>query len=71
LALATCRESGAEVSDQAQACPRCGTSQPANPWWSGMGFEGKSPRSGRSHPLIHMAFGKDSRDTWRVAKVGA
>jgi hypothetical protein len=71
MALTTCREGGAEVSDQAQACPRCGASQPANPWWSGTGFEGKSPRPCRGHPLIHIAFGKDSRGTWRVVKVGA
>jgi hypothetical protein len=29
LALVTCRECGAEVSDQAPACPRCGVSSPS------------------------------------------
>jgi hypothetical protein len=68
MALSTCRECGAEVSDQARACPRCGAPQPANQSWSGTGYEWKSARTYRGYPLVHIAFGKDSRGKWRVAK---
>jgi hypothetical protein len=68
MALTTCRECGAEVSDQARACPRCGAPQPPPPTWSGCGFEWKSARTHGGYPLIHVAFGKDSRGKWRVAK---
>ena len=68
MALTTCRECGAEVSDQARACPRCGASQPANPAWSSTGFEWKSSRTYGGYPLVHIAFGKDSRGKRRVAK---
>ena len=68
MALTTCRECGAEVSDQARTCLRCGVPQPANPTWSGTGFEWKSSRTYGGYPLVHIAFGKDSRGKWRVAK---
>jgi hypothetical protein len=68
MALTTCRECRADVSDQALACPRCGAPQPANPSWSGTGYEYKSPRTYWGYPLVHIAFGKDSRGKWRVAK---
>jgi hypothetical protein len=68
MALTTCRECGAEVSDLARACPRCGAPQPANPAWSGTGFEWKSSRTYGGFPLVHIAFGKDSRGKRRVAK---
>ena len=68
MALTTCRECGAEVSDQARTCLRCGAPQPANPAWSGTGFEWKSSRTYGGYPLVHIAFGKDSRGKLRVAK---
>jgi hypothetical protein len=68
MALTACRECGAEVSGQARACPRCGAPQPANSSWSGFGFEWKSPQTYGGYPLIHIAFGRDSRGKRRVAK---
>src|SRR4030042_1414940 len=68
MALTTCRECSAEVSDQARACPRCGAPQPANPAWSGTGFEWKSSRTYGGFPLVHIALGRDSRGKWRGAK---
>jgi hypothetical protein len=68
MALTTCRECGAEVSDRARACPRCGAPQPANQLWSGSGFEWKSTRTYGGFPLVHIAFGRDRRGKWRVAK---
>jgi hypothetical protein len=68
MALTTCRECGAEVSDQALACPRCGAPQVAVPSSSGLGFEWKSSLTYGGYPLVHIAFGKDSRGKWRVAK---
>ena len=68
MALTTCRECGAEVSDQARACPRCGAPQPADQAWSGTGYEWKSSRTFGGFPLVHIAFGRDSRGKRRVAK---
>jgi hypothetical protein len=68
MALITCRECGAEVSDQALVCPRCGAPQAPAPTYPGFGFEWKSSRSYRGYPLVHIAFGRDSRGKWRVAK---
>ena len=68
MALTTCRECGAEISDQARACPRCGAPQAAAPAYPGFGFEWKSSRTYHGYPLVHIAFGKDSRGRWRVAK---
>jgi hypothetical protein len=68
MALTTCRECGAEVSDQAQTCLRCGAPQAPAPSYPGFGFEWKSSRTYGGYPLVHIAFGKDSRGKWRVAK---
>ena len=68
MALTTCRECGAEVSDQARVCLRCGAPQPANLSWSGTGFEWKSSRTYGVYPLVHIAFGRDRRGKLRVAK---
>ena len=68
MALTTCRECAAEVSDQARVCPRCGAPQTATPSYSGFGFEWKSSRTCGGYPLVHIAFGKDSQGKWRVAK---
>jgi len=68
MSLRSCRECGTQVSEQARACPHCGAPQPANPSWSGFGYEFKSARTYGGYPLVHIAFGKDSRGKWRVAK---
>jgi hypothetical protein len=64
----TCSECGAEVSDQAPVCLRCGAPQAAAPSTPGFGFEWKSARTYGGYPLVHIAFGKDSRGKWRVAR---
>ena len=68
MALTTCRECGAEVDGQTQVCLRCGTPQAAAPPSPGFGFEWKSSRTYGGYPLVHIAFGKDSRGKWRVAR---
>ena len=68
MALATCRECGHEVSLAALACPHCGAPHPGNPDWRGTGFEWRSDRTFLGYSLIHVAFGKDARGKWRVAK---
>ncbi len=35
MALAACREGGAQVSVAALTCPRCGPTQPGDAAWSG------------------------------------
>ncbi len=64
----TCRECGAEVSDQTPVCLRCGAPQAAASSHPGFGFEWKSARTYGGYPLVHIAFGKDSRGKWRVAR---
>jgi hypothetical protein len=68
MGLTTCRECEAEVSDLARTCPRCGAPQAVAPAYPGFGFEWKSARTYCGYPLVHIAFGKDSRGKWRVAK---
>jgi hypothetical protein len=68
MTLATCRECGKEISTQAPSCPHCGAPRPADHGWKGWGFEWKSERTCWGYPLVHIAFGKDARGTWRVAK---
>jgi hypothetical protein len=68
MALSTCRECQAQVSDEARACPHCGAPRPAQQDWTGTGFEWKSARAFRGYPLMHIAFGRDSRGKLRVAK---
>lgn len=41
MALKSCRECGADVSTQAEACPRCGV---PNPTWVSMASVGRTPR---------------------------
>jgi len=64
----TCPECGAEVSGQTPVCLRCGAPLPAAPSKPGFGFEWKSARTCWGYPLVHIAFGKDSRGKWRVAR---
>jgi hypothetical protein len=68
MALTNCRECRAQVSDEARACPHCGAPRPAQQDWTGTGFEWKSARDFRGYPLMHIAFGRDSRGKLRVAK---
>jgi hypothetical protein len=68
MALTNCRECGEKVSTEASRCPQCGAPRPAEANWTGTGFEWKSTRVWRGHPLVHIAFGRDSRGKWRVAK---
>jgi len=68
MPLSKCRECGGEVSDQARSCPHCGAPFPANPVWSGSGFEYKSARTYLGYPLLHISFGRDRYGKRRVAK---
>jgi hypothetical protein len=68
MALVNCRECGHEVSPSALACPRCGAPRPGDPEWRGTGVDWQSSQTFLSYPLIHVAFGKDARGKWRVAR---
>lgn len=68
MALTNCRECGGQVSAEARSCPHCGAPRPAEASWSGTGFEWKSARTWWGYPLVHIAFGRDSRGKLRVAK---
>jgi len=68
MSLASCRECGAQVSTQAFSCPHCGAPRPADAAWTGSGYEWKSARTVWGYPLVHVAFGRDSRGRRRVAK---
>ena len=68
MPLATCRECQHQVSQQAVACPNCGAPYPAQGEWKGRGFEWKSERTLYGLPLIHIAFGRNEKGQWRVAK---
>jgi hypothetical protein len=66
MAMITCRECGASISDQAAACPRCGAAGPRAPM---MGYELRIPLEGDGLPLIHIATGIDPRTgRKRIAK---
>ncbi len=68
MALTRCRECKHEISDQAQSCPDCGAPYPARAIWTGTGYEWKSERTVYGYPLVHIAFGRDARGKFRVAK---
>ncbi len=68
MALTICRECGKEVSTEAPTCPHCGAPRPADPNWQGWGFEWKSEGAYWGYPLVHVAFGRDARGNWRIAK---
>jgi hypothetical protein len=56
------------VSTEAFTCPHCGAPRPTEAAWTGTGFEWKSARTYAGYPLVHIAFGRDSRGKRRVAK---
>ena len=48
--------SSMSVSEQAVACPNCGTPYPAKAKWDGWGFEYKSKTNIMGLPLLHISF---------------
>jgi len=51
-----CRECKKEISEQALACPNCGTPYPARDRWDGWGFEYKSAFTIFGLPFVHVSF---------------
>ena len=51
-----CRECKKEISEQALACPNCGTPYPAKDIWDGWGFEYKSAFTIFGLPFVHVSF---------------
>lgn len=51
-----CRECRQQVSEQAMACPHCGTPYPAKDKWDGWGFEYKSKSTVMGLPWLHISF---------------
>ena len=51
-----CRECQREISEQAVACPQCGTPFPAKEKWDGWGFEYKSQATFCGLPWLHISF---------------
>jgi hypothetical protein len=67
MVLIKCSECGAEVSDQATSCPKCGYPIQGGarlPFWLRMGiwgYEWKSETTILGWPLVHIAFGWNLR----------
>jgi hypothetical protein len=67
MALISCRECDAEVSDRAASCPRCGypmREEAVMPFWTRTGvwgYEWKSETTLLGWPLVHIAFGWDMK----------
>ena len=68
MALVNCRECRHELSTSALTCPNCGAPRPGNLEWQGTGVDWQSSQTFFGYPLVHVAFGKDARGKWRVAK---
>ncbi len=68
MALLPCRECQRETSTEASFCPHCGAPRPTDPQWQGPGFEWRSSQTFYGYPLVHVAFGKDARGRFKVAK---
>lgn len=51
-----CRECKHQISEQAIACPQCGTPFPARDQWDGWGFEYKSKATLFGQPWLHISF---------------
>ncbi len=68
MALLPCRECHKKISENAATCPECGAPFPAKQEWRGPGFEWKSQQTLFGYPLIHIAFGRNEKGRFRVAK---
>lgn len=74
MALVSCDECKAKISDSAWFCPKCGHVHRhglpvRGPWWWLMGYEWKSKSNIGGIPLVHVAFGWDlQKGTLRVAR---
>ncbi len=68
MALEPCQECGKEIGESAVSCPHCGAPRPAPKKWIGTGIDWKSRAKVFGIPLIHIAFGRDSKGKRRVAK---
>ena len=66
--LTACRSCRKEVSVEAFTCPHCGAPYPARATWRGWGYEWKSEKTLWGYPLVHVAFGRDEKGKFRVAK---
>ena len=51
-----CRKCQHEISEDAMACPECGTPFPAKHNWDGWGFEHKSKATFFGIPWVHISF---------------
>ncbi len=51
-----CRECNHPVSENAFACPGCGTPYPAKEKWDGWGYEYKSKATLMGLPVLHISF---------------
>ena len=63
-----CRECQHPISEQAIACPQCGTPFPAKEKWDGYGFEYKTKTTLFGLPLLHISFKYRPNRTPVVAK---
>jgi hypothetical protein len=68
MAIESCRECNSNVSTEALSCPHCGAPRPTARNWTGPGYEWKSQATVWGIPLVHVAFGRDSRGRIRTAK---
>lgn len=68
MGITRCRECQREISTEARSCPYCGVPFPARKGPAGRGFEWKSKQTVYGYPLVHIAFGRDAQNRWRVAK---
>lgn len=65
MVLVKCEECGAEISDKAFSCPKCGHPKRAVPFmfqpglWRWWGYEWKSSTTILGWPLVHVAIGWD------------
>jgi hypothetical protein len=66
--MTPCRECGREVSENAVACPQCGTPYPARAKWDGYGFEYRSDLTIGDLPLVHISFKYRANRTPVVAR---
>lgn len=64
----TCRECSAYIETKTKKCPQCGAPKPLTMSWKGSGCDIKSKTSVFGIPLVHIAFGRQSNGSIRVAK---